>query len=156
MRSAYIRFSRRFSSSIAFIWLTMDAFVTRQGFAKQKPERASLHTSPATRRTTRCSCHVHGKARPPARRLQPVAGSKGSGVRYIWSSSSESPHASCRENSTSAAPYLRGITHGQDSCCESSVVADCHEQLDTDDLQDQELVRLQPSAEAAWVPFGLV
>jgi hypothetical protein len=27
-----------------------------------------------------------------------------------------------------------------DSCCESSVIADSHEQLDTNDLQDQELV----------------
>ena len=33
---------------------------------------------------------------------------------------------------------------------ESSVVAGCHEHLDTDDVQDPELVRLQPSAELAW------
>ena len=54
------------------------------------------------------SCHAHGTARPPARRLRPGAGSQGSGVRYISSSSSETPHAFCQENSTSAAPYFRG------------------------------------------------
>jgi hypothetical protein len=27
-----------------------------------------------------------------------------------------------------------------DSCCESNVIADCHEQLNSNDLQDQELV----------------
>src|SRR5690606_42132943 len=35
------------------------------------------------------SCHVHGKARPPAHHLRLGAGSQGSGVRYISSSSFE-------------------------------------------------------------------
>ena len=52
--------------------------------------------------------HARGKARLPARRLRPGARSQGSGVRYILSSSSESPHAYCQENSTFAAPYFRG------------------------------------------------
>jgi hypothetical protein len=46
--------------------------------------------------------------REGAHHLRLGAGSQGSGVRYIWSSSSESPRSSCRENSTSAAPYFRG------------------------------------------------
>lgn len=44
----------------------------------------------------------------------------------------------------------------RDSSYESSVVAEMHEQLDPDDLQDQELVRLQPSPEAARFSFNLV
>ncbi len=43
-----------------------------------------------------------------------------------------------------------------DSLYETSLVADCHEQLDTNDVQDPELFRLQPSAEAALFLFGLV
>jgi hypothetical protein len=43
-----------------------------------------------------------------------------------------------------------------DSLYESSVVAGENEQLDTDDLQDQELVRLQPSPKAAWFAVDLV
>ncbi|NRB20492.1 MAG: hypothetical protein HRU33_23915 [Rhodobacteraceae bacterium] len=33
-------------------------------------------------------------------------------------------------------------TQFRDSCCESSMVAGCHEQLGTDEIQDQELVAL--------------
>jgi hypothetical protein len=43
-----------------------------------------------------------------------------------------------------------------DSCCEFSVVADSHEQLDTNDLQDQELVILQSTPEAARFVVDLV
>src|SRR6056297_2152700 len=38
---------------------------------------------------TRCSCHAHGKARPPVRRLQPGARSQGSAPQYICLSSFE-------------------------------------------------------------------
>jgi hypothetical protein len=89
LRSANIRFSLRFSSSMAVIWLTMDASVTRQGFAEQKPERACHHTLLATYRRTHCTYHVHCTDQPPAHRLHPVAGSQGSGVRCILSSSFE-------------------------------------------------------------------
>jgi archaellum component FlaC len=44
----------------------------------------------------------------------------------------------------------------RDSSCESSVVAGLHEQTDTPDLQDQELARLQRSAEAPWLADPLV
>jgi len=81
--SAYIRFSLRFSSSMAFIWLIKDASVTRQGFALQKPERACRHTSPATCRMMHCSCHDHGKARPPATGTPPSAWRR---TARIWGS----------------------------------------------------------------------
>ena len=79
LRSAYIRFSLRFSSSIAFI----------------RPWRHPCrHTSHAICRRMHCSCHARGKARLTAHRLRP--GTR-SGVRYILSSSSESPQAYCPE-----------------------------------------------------------
>jgi len=125
LKSAYMRFSLRFSSSIAFIWLTMDASVTRQAIAQQSAERACHHTSPAICRKTHCSCHVHGKAPPPARRLRPDAGSPLLADCYAIACRamddlrlsvsaclhSESPRLSCRENSTYAAPYFRVGMH---------------------------------------------
>ena len=42
------------------------------------------------------------------------------------------------------------------SYCESRVIAECHEELDTNDLQDQELVELWPFSEATRLPFDLV
>ena len=38
----------------------------------------------------------------------------------------------------------------------NSVLAGCHEQLDTDDLQNQELVRLQPSSKVVRFTIDLV
>lgn len=43
-----------------------------------------------------------------------------------------------------------------DSCFEPSVIAGCHEQLDTDDLQDPELGGLQPNPKAARIVIHLV
>jgi hypothetical protein len=75
-KSAYMRFRLRFSfgaalgpmafapHSMAFIWLIIDASVTRQGFAAQKPERACRHTSPATWKTTRSLSWFEGKPLP--------------------------------------------------------------------------------------------
>ena len=43
-----------------------------------------------------------------------------------------------------------------DLCCESRVIAECHEELDTNHLQDQELVELWLFSEATRLPFDLV
>jgi hypothetical protein len=124
--------------SMAFIWLTMDASVTRQGFAAQKPERACRHTSPAICKTTRSLSWFEGKPLPgngimPCSRQSSdtrcPAGEcaafterghaafslsqDGDDLRLCVSAClhSKSPHASCRENSTFAAPYFRGDYH---------------------------------------------
>ena len=73
--SANIFFKRRFSSSNAFIWLIMDASVTRQGFALQKPERACRHTSPATYKRTR-SLSAFAAQKPAGQRHHPVLAAK--------------------------------------------------------------------------------
>jgi hypothetical protein len=133
LRSAYIRFRRRFSFgaalgpmafapySMAFIWLTMDASVTRQGFAAQKPERACRHTSPATCKTTRSLSAM--QASPAGQRHHAMLTAKFSNGHATFSLTqdrknlgfaischlhSKSPRLSCRENSTYAAPYFRG------------------------------------------------
>ena len=145
LRSAYIRFSRRFSfgavlgpmafapHSMAFIWLTMDASVTRQGYAKQKPERACRHTLLAICRMTRSLSWFEGKPLPAVwqgiscprrgqwhhtvlaaqlchRHAAFALTQDRKDLRLSVSAClhSKSPRSSCRENSTSAAPYFRG------------------------------------------------
>jgi len=44
----------------------------------------------------------------------------------------------------------------KDSLPESSVLSDCYEQLDTDDVQDPELGGVQPFAEEQGIAFDLV
>jgi hypothetical protein len=44
----------------------------------------------------------------------------------------------------------------KDSLSESSVLSDCDEQLDTDDVQDPELGGVQPFAEEQGIAFDLV
>ena len=53
-------------------------------------------------------------------------------------------------------PALLHKSCPEDSPHESSVIAGDHEQLDPYELQDQELVTLQSSAEAAWFAVDLV
>ncbi len=44
----------------------------------------------------------------------------------------------------------------EDSRCESSMIAGGHEQLDTYEVQDHELVDLQHGIEASWIAGNLV
>lgn len=44
----------------------------------------------------------------------------------------------------------------KDSLCESSAITDCHEQLDTDDVQDPEPGGVQSILEATRISFDLV
>ena len=63
-----------------------------------------------------------------------------------WSNSKVIPTTiTVRENSDLAGFGVLGLccrTRLRDSCCESSVVAGCYEQLGPDDIQDQELVAI--------------
>jgi len=87
----------------------------------------SRHTSTAICKTRHCSCHVRGKVRPPAHRLRPDAGSQGSGVPCISSSSFKIPSCILPRKFYLCSPLLLGgitspdhlsstLSEGQDPC----------------------------------------